>query len=217
MKIKKLIINSLRYIWNILFPPSITEKKLIYAWIHNRIPQSEPVSYPHHAVWSYGFPLVRKAIRELKTRRNTVITKIFAEALHHELLSIIAETPLLQRRRIICIPVPVTRKRLYERGFNQALYIAKQLASRSSNYIVEKHILRKIRETSKQALHTGRTQRQENVRGAYVARQANNVRQSDVLVIIDDVTTTGATMRSCLQAFEKSGYTNPIITLSVAH
>ena len=99
------------------------------------------------------------------------------------------------------IPVPLSAQRLRERGFNQALLLAKQLAPQR---VVATGLLR-IRDTAVQSSLT-RDARLHNLTHAFMVAPAHTavLRQSRV-VLLDDVMTTGASLRACTQALLVAG------------
>lgn len=97
--------------------------------------------------------------------------------------------------------VPLHAKRLRERGYNQAGLLAQSLAKQIGIPYVADALI-KTRHTEQQA-HLNADERWVNVEGAYTA---NHVRVSgESIIIIDDVVTTGATLRQCATALIESG------------
>lgn len=101
----------------------------------------------------------------------------------------------------IVVPVPMDRSARTRRGFNQAERIARELARRW-NLPVEAAALGKIRHTKPQST-LGRSERLVNLEGAFEADPAL-VHGTDVIVV-DDLVTTGATVRACAMALRASG------------
>jgi ComF family protein len=99
------------------------------------------------------------------------------------------------------VPVPLYHRRRRERGFNQALEIARGLASRRKVPISD--CLYRYRETVSQT-KLARNARWENMFGAFRMKRGFDVRGRNLL-IIDDVFTTGATVNACAQALEQAG------------
>lgn len=91
------------------------------------------------------------------------------------------------------VPVPLHAARRRERGFNQAV----DLASGLGRPVL--HGLVRIRATAVQA-ELPEAQRHRNVRGAFAARRAVTAWRGAVVVLVDDVSTTGATLESCATA-----------------
>jgi len=99
------------------------------------------------------------------------------------------------------IPVPLGKKRLRERGYNQVGLVARPLAFHLGwTYIP--NALRKTRETRSQVGLTI-AQRSQNVREAYQA-DGKAVKDRSIL-IMDDVATTGSTLSACTAALLSAG------------
>jgi ComF family protein len=102
------------------------------------------------------------------------------------------------------LPVPLHSIKKRERGYNQSDYIARGL-SMTVGGTVRTRILRRARYTNTQT-HLTISARAQNVAGAF---RVSSSRGSDmagrVIVIVDDVVTTGATLRECGLACRKAG------------
>lgn len=96
------------------------------------------------------------------------------------------------------VPVPLHPSRRRERGFNQAADLARHLN------LPVRHALRRLRATASQ---TGlpAAQRHRNVRGAFAATRAARGFIGRTIVLIDDVSTTGATLEACARALKEAG------------
>ena len=98
--------------------------------------------------------------------------------------------------------VPLSRKRLRERGYDQAMLLAKAVAAELGAEAVP--TLEKIRDTAKQSQTGSREKRRANIAGAYRALEPERVRDKRVL-LIDDVVTTGATLDECARTLRGAG------------
>ena len=99
----------------------------------------------------------------------------------------------------LILPVPLHPKRLRERGFNQALLLAQDLAPAK----LQRDLLRRLRHTKPQAGLTPK-ERGENVKGAFAVTEPRQVAGKNLL-LVDDVFTTGATVRECAKVLLKAG------------
>lgn len=99
------------------------------------------------------------------------------------------------------VPMPIHRRRLRERGFNQAEVLANQLKS-FAQLPVEKLVLRR-KHTAKQAGLSGK-ERRVNVRDAFRIPNAAKVAGKRIL-LIDDVLTTGASANACALTLKGAG------------
>ncbi len=100
------------------------------------------------------------------------------------------------------IPVPLHPHRLRQRGFNQALLLARQISRRHS-LPVDFLTLERIRITVPQVELSG-AERKKNLHGAFRVRKKENIRQKHIL-LVDDVFTTGATAHECSKVLLRAG------------
>ncbi|MBF0538392.1 MAG: ComF family protein [Nitrospirae bacterium] len=96
--------------------------------------------------------------------------------------------------------IPVTRKRLIERGFNQTILLARRLSGEFGIALADDVVL-KVRDTGHQ-VHLSREERLVALQGAFEV--AGDVRGKRIL-LVDDVLTTGATTNECTKALLSAG------------
>jgi ComF family protein len=104
------------------------------------------------------------------------------------------------------VPVPLHASKLHERGFNQVELFTRaalKLMPAGLELVLRPDVLERTRITASQ---TGLTihQRRENIRGAFHVRRADAIRDRDVLVV-DDVMTTGTTVSECARILRRAG------------
>jgi ComF family protein len=134
---------------------------------------------------------LERVLHALKFARHDFLAAPLAELLHE----LLAERGDLAFDAIV--PVPMHRSKLRRRGYNQAELIARALAKRLDvrcELLLEKRVERGAQ--SKLA----RDGRRANVRGAFIASPRANDRR---ILIIDDVCTTGETLRACADALAR--------------
>ncbi len=100
----------------------------------------------------------------------------------------------------VIVPVPLSRQRLRERGFNQALEIARPLA-RALHLPLDISSLVRVRETAPQSLLPWRA-RKNNVRHAFECCRDFS---GQTVIVVDDVMTTGATLDAVAQTLKDHG------------
>lgn len=102
----------------------------------------------------------------------------------------------------LVLPVPLHRKKLQERGFNQSAVLAKTI-SRLTSLPLDLFSFRRTEETKPQTSLSGED-RAENVRGAFAVSNPSSVEGKRVL-LVDDVFTTGSTVREGVRELLRKG------------
>jgi ComF family protein len=161
--------------------------------ICGRCLRSRPDFERVYGLFEYAGP-IGNALRTGKyTRLPDAISHVGDHCVRHLPTSILQDPPT------VIIPIPIHWKRVFERGFDPPLILSSRV-SKALNCPIEKHQLRRIRDTKEQ---TGLDEigRKKNLRGAFRFR-GNPL--EDVL-LIDDVYTTGATAREASRTLRKAG------------
>jgi ComF family protein len=133
---------------------------------------------------------LRAVIHALKYDRRQSLAQPLATKIRRDCGDVLAGADL-------AVPVPLHRSRRRTRGFNQAAAIARSLGLPSCS------VLRRIRATPSQTgLPAGR--RHANVRGAFALKRRARV-HGLTIVLVDDVSTTGATLEACARVLKEAG------------
>jgi ComF family protein len=102
------------------------------------------------------------------------------------------------------VPVPLHRRRLWRRRYNQAALLSRELANRAGIGFLP-DLLERRRPTRSQG-GLSATARRRNVRGAFRVTDGAAARIRDArLVLVDDVYTTGATVEACARVLRRAG------------
>lgn len=153
--------------------------------------QSHPPAFDASiAAFPYAFPIDRM-VQALKYQRRLALARFFAETLSS------FEPPAGD---VILLPMPLHVRRLRERGFNQAVEIARPLA-RAWSLPLELQRVSRIADTAPQATLPWR-ERGRNIRGAFRC-DASFAGKS--VVVVDDVMTTGATLNELARTLKLHG------------
>jgi ComF family protein len=112
------------------------------------------------------------------------------------------------------VPLPLHASRMRERGYNQCEYIARGVSAVTGSPL-RTGVLRRTRFTPSQT-SLGHGERRENVRDAFaLSPRALQAVAGRTVLLVDDVVTTGATMRSCAGALHRAG-ARAVIACAVA-
>lgn len=99
------------------------------------------------------------------------------------------------------IPVPISKKRMKERGYNQSLLIAKKL-SKTLNIELQENCLIKTKNIIEQS-KLNREQRKQNIQNVYELKKEQILKNKKIL-LIDDIYTTGNTVNECCKMLQKA-------------
>ncbi|WP_196001129.1 ComF family protein [Clostridium sp. 1001271B_151109_B4] len=155
---------------------------------------------------SYGFygGVLKKLILELKYNKNFTA----AEILSNLILEIINNQNI--KADVICY-VPMTKKAIKKRGFNQCEVISKSISYTTgipiSNCIIKS-------KNTKEQKTLSKDERKSNIQGAFNIKRNYDIKNKHV-ILIDDVITTGATLDECKKILLKYG-ANEITVLTIA-
>ena len=105
-------------------------------------------------------------------------------------------------KNAVLLPIPLHPARQRERGFNQSVLLAEELARHLGVEVC--YALRRARNTPAQVGMANNERRRENVRGAFVVTDPDLVRGKTV-ILVDDVSTSGATLASAATALREHG------------
>lgn len=96
------------------------------------------------------------------------------------------------------VPVPLHPRREYERGFNQADDLARQLG------VPVVPMLKRVKHTQSQ-IELPKHQRRQNVKNAFSYRPSAISSMPQIVVLVDDVSTTGSTLEACARVLKGAG------------
>ena len=157
----------------------------------------------------YRFPLVRQIISRYKYNGVKELALPLSELLRAHLVGV--GIPDLSIYSIA--PVPLYEKRLRMRGFNQSLFLAEAVATALRLKVIGGNLVR-IRNNKPQITMRDWDMRRKNVIECFRTRDASEIAGRN-MIIVDDVSTSGATMSEAAKALKRAG-ARRIIGLVVA-
>ena len=138
----------------------------------------------------------RKLVLSFKHGRRIALAPLLARMIS-------ARLPPAEGERVI-VPVPLHRRRLWERGFNQAGLLGRELAKQGYGTLCVDALVRNRPTPSLGGL--GRKARARALQGAIGIRNARRSRvQGRDVLLVDDVLTSGATSRACVKVLKRAG------------
>ncbi|MGD9152369.1 MAG: phosphoribosyltransferase family protein [Gammaproteobacteria bacterium] len=145
------------------------------------------------AMCDYVAPIT-KLILELKFQQQLVNARVLGELMAKKIKQREKQLPQC------IIPVPLSNKRLRERGFNQAIEIAKPI-SKILNVPMDISSCKRVRHTKAQAEISAK-QRQKNIKNAFAVSRKFSAKH---VVVLDDVVTTGQTVKEFSRVLREAG------------
>ncbi len=210
----------LRALIQFLFPSTCVVCKKSPARLHlacaEKLHPAETSPYPWiFSCYRYKDQRVEKLIRHLKNKEDLSLGEVLGKILYALWQEHCPSSP--QHIDIIVAPVPARKERLKNQGFNQAELLARNFARCNPHSTYIKKLLERVRETDKQALIHDKTKRRENLRNAFAVHpnQKKYIQQKTV-IIIDDVSTSGATLNEIKTALENAG-AKQVFAITLAH
>ena len=168
----------------------------------NEVYQDEVISYGY-----YG-GLLKDLILKFKYKNNFTAGDILAEFLEEY----ISEN--IRYEEYIITYIPLSKKSKKNRGFNQCEYIAKKISRDLSIEVLD--VLVKQKETKEQK-KLKRDERYENIKDAFAIKKGIKVKNYKI-ILIDDVTTTGATLHEAYKLLKKFEVKDiKLLTLAKSH
>ena len=189
----------------LVFPPksheALVEKATLEQLSQLVSPRIVSVDSSHiTALLPYRHSLVRALITELKFKDSERARVLLAQVLHDYLEGLVEDESGFETNSYVLLPIPLSALRERERGYNQV----ERLFEKQNRLPVpiKYGVLERVRDTKPQT-RLNRAERLVNMEGAF---RANGPLDAHVTyILIDDVVTTGATLRAAEQALRDTG------------
>ncbi len=198
------------FVLNFLFPPACSvcgkiDKNWLCAKCQKRVERLEKScvveieNRKYEKLW-YLFQyesLVRKLILRYKFSNKAYLNHFFANRIveNERNCEILKEYDMI-------IPVPMHKKKMQKRGYNQTELVANEL-EKSLGIPMRKDILSKVVNTTTQSKLGGKA-RQTNIQHAFFIKNDYEVEDKKI-ILLDDIYTTGATSEECSRVLKEAG------------
>lgn len=146
----------------------------------------------------YDHPIVRALVHALKFRRVRVARDPLAGFLIEY-----ARSLGIAFDDCVVVPIPLSRKRLRLRGFNQSELIARPFAA-ALGLQLDAAVLVRVRHTKPQSETRSLEERKRNLNGCFAVWRPERIAGRNI-ILLDDVTTSGATFLEAARALKAAG------------
>lgn len=220
-KIARLVVD---FITGLLFPQNplqIEAAEVVASIARIRCDEGDRLTKypcPAYSFFVYRTPAVRTMIWRLKYRGDKSVAAIFAKRMYDQLCEELAEAALWRNfTKPILVAIPVSRRKLRLRGFNQSAAICKALSDIDENrfFHYQPNVLYKIKDTQSQARVKDKKSRLQNLKDSFAIKDKSLVADQNI-ILLDDVLTTGATLTEATNILKIAGARN-IIWVVIAH
>ncbi len=193
---------------DLIFPPKDLEKEIRTMRAEDLATLLSPQERNGvRILFSYKKPIVRHMIWRLKYKHDQHVASLFGEMVHEYVLEYCAERKMFNESRLCIIPLPLTKKRERERGYNQ-IHVVTDVLESYGHYEIRKDILKKVRHTKPQTEIRKKEERRNNVRGVFATTERVSEFLNTPIIILDDVVTTGSTLHEARKTLTAAGVKN---------
>lgn len=193
---------------NALFPPpesvQLIEGLEPQGFLHHYLPSAYQGTV---ALSHYRNPIIQAAVKSNKFYQSDHAATLLATLLSHWL-------DTLPHGSYVIVPIPLSRARLRERGYNQVSAIVKRTLL-PKHITINEQLLGRTRNTEAQS-HLARADRLRNLTDAFIGRPDPAITNT-TFIILDDVVTTGATFTAARSALRAAFPNNMIMCVALAH
>src|SRR3989344_1377882 len=156
-------------------------------------------------LYDYRHPPVKKALHLFKYKGKKRLANIFAKSIYGKISEELSDLGVMENFiNPVLIPIPLSGKRYRERGYNQAELICRKLVEINPDFKLENNILIKPKDTEHQARIKDRRARLENIVGSFAVKNEHLIKNRNI-ILIDDITTTGATLNEARKVLKRLG------------
>lgn len=170
------------------------------------------------SIFNYKDKIIKKAIWSLKYKNNKNMSVIFAKILHDRMLEELSDEKIFSDfKKPLLIPIPLSKSKRKIKGYNHAELIAIEICKKDkgNSFTLAKDVLYKIKDTPRQVSIKTKIDRIKNLKNCFRVKDNKKIYGRNI-ILIDDVTTTGATIAEAKKALLSSG-ARKVIAFTVAH
>lgn len=163
-----------------------------------------------YALGSYADPFLQQLVKGLKFQGYRECGVLLGQLLALRVRDVLT---ISEAERAVLVPLPLSRWRENQRGYNQAELIARAVSLETGIPVFPHALARRHRRPQSGLAPSGRAQ---NIHAAFSVRDPN-VFEGRVVLLVDDVATTGSTLLACRDAILATCKPSRVIAFTAAH
>lgn len=164
------------------------------------------------ALFPYRDERVRSVVQALKYYGERSVAEKVAPFVADYLTELVAQKTQYEGwREVRLVPIPSSTTRVRERGYAQAVLLARAVSARAPDIVLDESLLTREERTSQ--VHVPRVVRKNNMRGAFSAAHKAH---GTYIVLLDDVVESGATLTDARRALLDAG-AQGVVAIALAH
>ena len=148
--------------------------------------------------WIFKYEEIRDLVLDYKFNEKSYLYETFSKIILKN-----EKANEILRGADYIVPVPIHKKRMMERGYNQCSLITKELSKNIETLVCLSNILKKTKKTRAQSL-TSKNERCTNVKDTFTTSKKIDLKGKRI-ILFDDVYTTGSTVAECAKVLKTLG------------
>jgi len=210
--------DIVRFFTDFIFPQKPSVIRLENMPLHEFAKLETASNTPYlwiHSLFSYKDTTVQELVWHIKYKKNSILIEKSAILIAEKIQADFEDRILFEKAKLYLVPIPLSKKRLRERGFNQSERIADIIKAHISNIYLDTNILIRHKHTLPQTKTLSRKERLHNIVGSFSLQNPKKIKGTYVILLVD-VTTTGATLAEDRKDLQQ-GRPEEIIAYTIAH
>ena len=207
-------------ILDFLFPLQERYRDILFLRPEDISTKASPANTPPISktlsLFSYKDPIIHDLIWLIKYKNHKKAIRIAGELLYEYMVDLENDSLSLGNKKIL-IPMPCSRKRKKEKGFNQTEELCREVMNLGGKefFVYLDNVLIKSKETPPQSHIKRRKERLDNPKESFGVIDKEKIKGKKI-ILFDDVITTGATLNEARRALKRAG-AKDVFCITLAH
>ena len=184
-----------------------------------QVPLAQNTQTPFiHPVFDYNSHVVKEVVWRLKYKNVRRLAPVMGPVLYEKIMDILSDDlSFSENEQVLLVDIPLHKSRLHERGYNQSELLIQSILDCDIQkvFAYTPNILIRTRATKPQARSEKRITRLANLKNAFMCKKPELIK-GRVVILIDDVTTTGATITEAYTTLSRAK-PRKIFAVTLAH